>query len=444
MSEHTDGTAPEQPAPTQASQQTEASPLSTRAAPVIEGEAVEIAAESTAGPAGETEPQVTEPQEVEPQEVEPKEAAPTMAEAREAEAAEADAPAPKSSILMPVAGLIGLALIGGGSYLTLKQYDAAHSPAPSAQVAAEAAQTAAPAARAVSPPATPERVAAPAAESKPASATEAAAVPPPMDRPAKPAEAAAVPPGASETAQPAIAQPAAEAKSAATGLDDRLAQAQAEIDQLQQRLTAAEAKLAAPKAETRALASPDAAPAKSADAAARLVLAQSVVAALRQNGDFSTLVDALEKLGADPAHIAQLRAGVSTPDLAKLAADFSALSEKLIAASAPPAPAAGVESPPKDFGARALAYLRDNLGRLVKVRAAGGAEAQAAAHVKGALKALGLGDLSGALAEQAQLPEAARALSADWARAARARLDAEAAAQAEVAAAVQNLTKSRS
>ena len=59
-------------------------------------------------------------------------------------------------------------------------------------------------------------------------------------------------------------------------------------------------------------------------------------------------------------------------------------------------------------------------------------------------KDLARGDLAAALAERAQLPAPALALSAEWAGGAQARLDAEEAAKAELTAALQALTKSKS
>jgi hypothetical protein len=77
------------------------------------------------------------------------------------------------------------------------------------------------------------------------------------------------------------------------------------------------------------------------------------------------------------------------------------------------------------------------------VRASGSVQDQTAGHVAQTVRDLNAGNLAGALAEQALLPEPARAVSADWAQAAKARLDAEQAAKAEVGSALENLGKSK-
>ena len=59
-------------------------------------------------------------------------------------------------------------------------------------------------------------------------------------------------------------------------------------------------------------------------------------------------------------------------------------------------------------------------------------------------KDLARGDIAAALAERAQLHAPALAITADWAASAQAHIDAELAAKAELAAALQGLGKSKS
>jgi hypothetical protein len=250
------------------------------------------------------------------------------------------------------------------------------------------------------------------------------------------AGAAAEPTAASGPRERALVETLTETRS-------QLADTQAQVADLVQRLSAAEAKLAAPKAESRAMSAPDAAlPSRAADPAARLLMAQSALAALNQGTDANLFIGGLERMGGDPDRLAQMRAGQSAPGLAKLTADFSALSDQIIAAAAPPP---SPDKNEKSFGEKALTYLQAH--KLVKVHPVGSTapgaspEEAAAAHVAKAIKSLKAGDLAGAVAEEAQLPAASRAVSADWAKAANARLGAERAARAEFEAALQNVGK---
>jgi hypothetical protein len=230
----------------------------------------------------------------------------------------------------------------------------------------------------------------------------------------------------------------------------QLIEAQAQLAALTQRLVAAEARIEA-KAETRAPAAPDLAPARSAEAAARLAVAQQTLAAFRHDGDAAPLVAALASMGADPAGVEHMRAGLSAPGVAALTAEFAKLAPQIVDAAAPaPAPAqqpAGSDL--QRFGERALTFLQSRVEKMVRVRPAGSAEPggsamdQAARQVATALKLLRAGDLAGAVAEEGRLPEPARAVAADWAKAANDRLAAEVAAKAEVEAALVGLTKAK-
>ena len=192
-----------------------------------------------------------------------------------------------------------------------------------------------------------------------------------------------------------------------------------------------ERQLAAPKAETRAeLTAREAGPASKAEASARIVVAQSVLTALRQGDDYRAQLAALQELGGDPARLEQLRASLSTPDAAKLAASFVALAPKIAAAVAPPAPKA---RPTHGLGEAVWSFVAARAKKLVRVRAAGAPDGDGTgALVDGVEQKLLRGDLAAALAERAQLPAPALAVTADWAKVAQARLDAEQAAKAEL------------
>jgi hypothetical protein len=338
----------------------------------------------------------------------------------------------KSSILVPIAGLVGAVLIGGAGYVAWQQFQAEDTAAPG-----------------IVEPAKPDVAKSDAAKSDAAKSDEAksdAAKSDAARNEMAPGESAASDAKAGSAA-PVDTSPAIAAAPAIAGLspaerelNDRLAQIQTQLKLVQQRLAATEAKLAAPKGDARALAASDAA---SSDASARLVLAQSVATALREDADASTLIGALEKLGADPQNIQKLRAGVSSPNLAKLSAEFTALSDRIVAAAAPSVSPNTAESTPKSPGDKVLAFLKSRAEKLVKVRASGSVQDQTAGHVAQTVRDLNAGNLAGALAEQALLPEPARAVSADWAQAAKARLDAEQAAKAEVGSALENLGKSK-
>jgi hypothetical protein len=343
----------------------------------------------------------------------------------------------KSSILVPIAGLVGAVLIGGAGYVAWQQFQAEDTAAPG-----------------IVEPAKPDVAKSDAAKSDAAKSDAAKSDEAKSDAAKSDAARNEMAPGESAasdakagSAAPVDTSPAIAAAPAIAGLspaerelNDRLAQIQTQLKLVQQRLAATEAKLAAPKGDARALAASDAA---SSDASARLVLAQSVATALREDADASTLIGALEKLGADPQNIQKLRAGVSSPNLAKLSAEFTALSDRIVAAAAPSVSPNTAESTPKSPGDKVLAFLKSRAEKLVKVRASGSVQDQTAGHVAQTVRDLNAGNLAGALAEQALLPEPARAVSADWAQAAKARLDAEQAAKAEVGSALENLGKSK-
>jgi hypothetical protein len=226
----------------------------------------------------------------------------------------------------------------------------------------------------------------------------------------------------------------------------RLASTQAALEQVTKRLQAVEGQLAAPKTESRAeLAAREAGPSNAGDVSARIVAAQSLLSAIRQGDDYAPMLTALQNFGGDSDRLVRLRAGLTAPDANRLAKDFAALAPKILADAAPPEPGPQQVGTPKNFGQSVLAFLAIRAEKLVRIRPAGAPDDDETVNrVTRIEKDLARGDLVAALAERAQLPAPALALTANWAAGAQARLDAEQAAKAELAAALQGLSKSKS
>ncbi|WP_294539293.1 hypothetical protein [uncultured Rhodoblastus sp.] len=249
---------------------------------------------------------------------------------------------------------------------------------------------------------------------------------------------------------------APETEKALAEVTARLAATQAALDQVTARLQALEGQLAAPKSESRAplaerqvgssnAGSANALPASASDFAARIVAAQSLLAAIRLGDDYAPMLSALENLGGDPDRLARLRAGLSTPNAEGLAKDFAALQAKILAAVAPPAPQPPQEKAPRNVGDAVLTFLQTRTEKLVRIRPADAPDRDETSIRVGRIdKSLARGDIAAALAERAQLPAPALAITAGWAASAQAHLDAELAARAELAAALQGLNKSKS
>jgi hypothetical protein len=225
----------------------------------------------------------------------------------------------------------------------------------------------------------------------------------------------------------------------------RLAASQTALEHVTARLQAVEGQLAAPKTDSRAqLGERDAGPANVGNASARIVAAQSLLSAIRQGDDYAPMLAALQNLGGDPDRIARLRAGLSAPNAEGLTRDFAALAARILAA-APPAPQPQQAKAPQNFAETALAYVENRAEKLVRIRPASAPdEAETVIRVGRIEKDLARGDIAAALAERAQLPAPALAITADWAASAQAHIDAELAAKAELAAALQGLSKSKS
>lgn len=212
----------------------------------------------------------------------------------------------------------------------------------------------------------------------------------------------------------------------------QLAMTQATVEQLSQKLKAVEDQLAAPKPDT-------------GDSSARLVVAQSLLTAIRQGDDYAPMLNALQNFGDDSVRLAQLRAGLAAPSARKLAEEFAGLAPRLIASAAPHSPPQTDTRTPRNFGAAALAYIEARARQVVRIRPAGAPDKDAnAARVDRIESDLARDDIAAALTERTQLPAPALALSADWAKTAQTRLEAEDAAKAEVAEALQNLSKNKS
>ncbi len=245
--------------------------------------------------------------------------------------------------------------------------------APSAPSAAETSAAPAPSAAAEAPgvEAKPKTEAAPEKASPPAAAQAEKPAPAPAQTPSAaeatqkteaPAakEVTQAPQSNAEFQKNAAANPAAapaepaKAPAAETPADKtlvaqmaaQLATTQATVQQLSQKLKAVEDQLAAPKPDT-------------GEASAKLVVAQSLLTAIRQGDNYAPMLTALQSIGGASDRLAQLRAGLAAPSAKKLAEEFAGLAPKLMASAAPPAPKQQTEAKsPQNFGLAALAYIR--------------------------------------------------------------------------------------
>jgi hypothetical protein len=171
------------------------------------------------------------------------------------------------------------------------------------------------------------------------------------------------------------------------------------------------------------------------NAAALVVVAQSLVGALDRGAPFASEVAAAATLGADPDRLAVLQpvAGKGVPTAAALAESFAPLAAPILT---------GTQSKqPQSI----LDRLERGAASLVRVRpvgeATGNDPAALVARIEGAL---GHGDVAAAVAAWDQLPAAAKNVTADWASDAHARAAADAAAQAILADAIDRLGRSKS
>jgi hypothetical protein len=229
----------------------------------------------------------------------------------------------------------------------------------------------------------------------------------------------------------------------------KLAATQAALERATQKLQALEGQAAAPKSDARAATEVGAA--RAGDASARIVVAQSLLTALRQGDDFTAQVTALQGFDGDSPRILSLRAALKSPSAAKLAADFAALEPKLARAAAPKSAPSAQDDKPKEvrtahnYGETVLAFIETRVEKLVKISPADAPDdEQTGARLKRIEQKLLRGDIAGALAERTLLPEPALLLSADWAKGAQTRLDAELAAKAELAEAMEAFGRNKS
>jgi hypothetical protein len=204
----------------------------------------------------------------------------------------------------------------------------------------------------------------------------------------------------------------------------------ADLSAVTARIDRIEAQLAAPKSETRV--APEK-PSAGDNSAAVAIVAESLGDKLAHGAPFPTELAGLERLGVEPAKLAALKAVVDgAPTDSALADAFEAVRSKVLAAAAPTEADGGIVD-------RFLARLR----RLVQVRDLNettGDDPQAlASRIEAGSRR---GDVSGALAAFAKLPEPSRQAASGWASAAEARRAAEAAVQSIRETAVAQLAES--
>ena len=213
------------------------------------------------------------------------------------------------------------------------------------------------------------------------------------------------------------ARPAAEAPvkmAPQTVPDPRVAQLAADQTSFSDRLGKLEAAVFAAKAETRVAAEETQAAEPPAQAAARAIAALALQTRVRAGEPFATELSALQAARADAAALETLRpyADSGIPTFAALFSAFREVAPKIDAAGRA-APSGG-----------AVDRLLGEVQSLVKVRKAGeNSPVESGADASRIAAALASGDLAGALAAAESLPEAPRAAAADWAKAARVRLE---------------------
>lgn len=225
----------------------------------------------------------------------------------------------------------------------------------------------------------------------------------------------------------------AELEKSAAALNDRLKPVEERIEPLPGALTELRAALTADGASARTGA--DKAQA-AAQAAALVVVAQSVAAAVETGKPYRPALETLAALKASPASVEALRATADgVPTFADLIAGFAKIEPAL---TAPPAQAEG---------ATLLERLSRSAGALVRVRPAGEPEGDSTPDLAARIeRALARGDGAAALASfqrlADRLPESAKAASAQWAGALRARTTAQEAAGALLSDAMARLARS--
>jgi hypothetical protein len=201
--------------------------------------------------------------------------------------------------------------------------------------------------------------------------------------------------------------------------DPRVAGLAADQASLSDRLGKLEAAVFVAKTETRAPAEETQRAQAPGPVAARAIAALALQTRVRAGERYPTEFSTLQAAGADTAALEALRpyADVGVPTFAALLSLFREAAPKIDAAGRP-AQTGGVVD-------RVLGEVQG----LVKVRKVGESPgAEAGVDASRIAVALGNGDLAAAIAVAESLPEAPRAAAADWAKAARVRVEATKAA----------------
>ena len=242
----------------------------------------------------------------------------------------------------------------------------------------------------------------------------------------------------SEAQKALAARPVAAAADGRQAAAPELGPIEAKIGAFEQKIKALEAAVATPKVDARAQQDRENADQNAralAAAHSKGLVAASLVQLISRGEPFANEVLALENLAVDPARLGPLRAAAKTgvASVADLADQFAAVAPSLDA----PEPAK------QDLGL--LDRLAHDAQNLVRIRRAGDPNAtDIPGRVAAIENALAHFDVAKAYAVWSQLPSDAKAKSAQWGAAAKARLDALAAAGAIEADAVTALGKPKS
>jgi hypothetical protein len=230
-----------------------------------------------------------------------------------------------------------------------------------------------------------------------------------------------------------LAEAAAPAAAAAPQVDlapleRRIAAIEAQLQPLAAAVAASKTEVSADQDNVRKAVS-------SSDAAALVVVAQSLLGALDRGAPFASEVTAAETLGANPDRIAALQpvAGKGVPTAAALAESFAPLAAPILT---------GAQSKePQSI----LDRLERGASSLVRVRPVGAPTGDDPAAIIARIEdALGRGDVAASVSAWDQLPAPAKSVTGDWASSARARVEADSAAHALLADAIDRLGRSKS
>jgi hypothetical protein len=163
--------------------------------------------------------------------------------------------------------------------------------------------------------------------------------------------------------------------------------------------------------------------------AIRVILAERLGTALRNGAPYTDVLAALRNAETDPARLSALEpfAQQGAPTAAELAQDFGPLGARILQE----------ERPADATWTDRLLRMAD---KVVTVRPVNAPETTGVTGLVGRIEqALGRGDVAAAVTAWEALPEPSRRLSEEWGRQAKARAEADAAAQAIVSDAVAAL-----